>query len=173
MVLFFFYCIDLLLLIILLSGFLNYKFLVANKWSYVCDDNESFAQPEADVVCRELGFKQGAHEIRTDFSSNPENNHNKLDSFITNQIECHGNESSLRDCNFMHQKNLRNNCPVEKTVGVVCKMSKLKCPDNYWLCGSQECIPTAFVCDLTIDCEDGSDESKQICNVIKIFINFN
>lgn len=151
---------------------------VANKWSYLCDDNENFAQPEADVVCRELGFKLGAHEIRTEFPSNIRDYHNTPEYFITEQIECHGNESSLRDCNFKHQANTRNSCSVDKTLGVVCKMSKLKCPDNYWLCNSQECIPTAFVCDMTLDCEDGSDESKQICNVIRFFItilfnNFN
>lgn len=132
--------------------------------------------PEADVVCRELGFRRGAHEIRTNFQTNTESNPNRgggLSSYYRmDEIQCNGNESSLRDCNFIlhsqrkpYDQNI-DYCPSESIVGVVCKTHQLKCPDNYWLCPiSQDCIPTAFVCDMTTDCEDGSDESHEICNV--------
>ena len=84
--------------------------------------------------------------------------------FVMDEVQCKGNETSLKECDFKGWG--VNNCGPDEVVGVVCKVAKLKCPDNYWLCStSKECIPTAFLCDITPDCEDGSDESEQVCNV--------
>lgn len=84
--------------------------------------------------------------------------------FVMDEVQCNGNETSLKECDFKGWG--VNNCGPDEVVGVVCKVAKLKCPDNYWLCStSKECIPTAFLCDITPDCEDGSDESEQVCNV--------
>ncbi|XP_005178873.1 uncharacterized protein LOC101896627 isoform X4 [Musca domestica] len=131
---------------------------ILGKWGYVCDDK--FGLKDADVVCRELGFKMGAMEVRGS-SYYPPADTNAV--FNMDEVECKGNETSLRECDFKGWG--VNNCGPDEVVGVVCKVQQLKCPDNYWLCTkSEECIPTAFLCDVTPDCSDGSDESPQICN---------
>lgn len=132
---------------------------VLGKWGYVCDDK--FGLKDADVLCRELGFKMGAMEVRGS-SYYPPTDANA--PFNMDEVECKGNETSLRECDFKGWG--VNNCGPDEVVGVVCKVQQLKCPDNYWLCSkSEECIPTAFLCDVTKDCTDGSDESPQVCNV--------
>lgn len=116
---------------------------------------------DADVVCKELGFKLGALEVRGNAYYAPTG---PPLNFLMDQVECRGNESSLRQCHFLGTDH--SDCGLDEVVGVVCKVPKLKCPTNYWLCNtSSECIPTAFVCDATPDCEDGSDESDSICRV--------
>ncbi|XP_054735458.1 uncharacterized protein LOC129242688 isoform X3 [Anastrepha obliqua] len=130
---------------------------ILGKWGYVCDDK--FGLRDAEVVCRELGFKLGASEVRG-YSYYPPT---AVDvSFAMDEVDCRGDESSLRECNFKGWG--VSNCGPDEVVGVVCKVPQLKCPNNYWLCStSQECIPPAFVCDHTPDCADKSDESDNIC----------
>ncbi|XP_061402940.1 uncharacterized protein LOC133338851 [Musca vetustissima] len=131
---------------------------ILGKWGYVCDDK--FGLKDADVVCRELGFKMGAIEVRGSSFYPPAGTNV---AFNMDEVECRGNETSLRECDFKGWG--VNNCGPDEVVGVVCKVQQLKCPDNYWLCTkSEECIPTAFLCDVTPDCSDGSDESPQVCN---------
>ncbi|XP_053957248.1 uncharacterized protein LOC128862566 isoform X3 [Anastrepha ludens] len=131
---------------------------ILGKWGYVCDDK--FGLRDAEVVCRELGFKLGVSEVRG-YSYYPPT---AVDvSFAMDEVDCRGDESSLRECNFKGWG--VSNCGPDEVVGVVCKVPQLKCPNNYWLCStSQECIPPAFVCDHTPDCADKSDESDNICN---------
>uniref|UniRef100_A0A034V349 Transmembrane protease serine 11G n=1 Tax=Bactrocera dorsalis TaxID=27457 RepID=A0A034V349_BACDO len=131
---------------------------VLGKWGYVCDDK--FGLSDAEVVCRELGFKLGASEVRG-FSYYPPTTVDV--SFAMDEVECRGNETSLKECSFKGWG--VSNCGPDEVVGVVCKVPQLKCPNNYWLCStSQECIPPAFVCDNTPDCADKSDESETVCN---------
>ncbi|XP_054086294.1 uncharacterized protein LOC105212916 isoform X2 [Zeugodacus cucurbitae] len=128
------------------------------KWGYVCDDK--FGLSDAEVVCRELGFKLGASEVRG-FSYYPPTTADV--SFAMDEVECRGDEASLKECNFKGWG--VSNCGPDEVVGVVCKVPQLKCPNNYWLCStSQECIPPAFLCDNTPDCADKSDESENVCN---------
>ncbi|XP_043866150.1 uncharacterized protein LOC6586608 isoform X5 [Drosophila mojavensis] len=130
---------------------------VNGQWGYVCDDK--FGLPDADVVCRELGYKMGASEVRGNSYYEPtERNFN----YVMDKLECRGNETKLKDCDFMGWG--VHNCAVDEVVGVVCKVPVLKCPNNSWLCqASKECIPPAFVCDNTVDCADKSDESDAVC----------
>ncbi|XP_036221756.2 uncharacterized protein teq isoform X3 [Bactrocera oleae] len=131
---------------------------ILGKWRYVCDDK--FGLSDAEVVCRELGFKLGASEVRG-FSYYPPTTGDV--SFAMDEVECRGDETSLKECNFKGWG--VSNCGPDEVVGVVCKVPQLKCPNNYWLCStSQECIPPAFVCDNTPDCADKSDESENVCN---------
>nr|XP_031846099.1 uncharacterized protein LOC116432824 isoform X3 [Nomia melanderi] len=131
---------------------------VLGVWGQVCDDG--FGMIDADVVCKELGFTLGALEIR------PGGFYGNLDPptrFIVDQLQCRGNETSLRECDFdgwgVH------NCQPEEAVGVVCKTAVDTCQDGHWKCEkSPTCIPTAFICDEVVDCPDGSDESSQHCD---------
>jgi Scavenger receptor cysteine-rich domain/Low-density lipoprotein receptor domain class A len=122
---------------------------------------------DADVLCRELGFAMGAQEVRLNsfYAANPNlNNEAGTPLFAMDEIECVGNETSLKDCKFKGWG--VHDCNAEELVGVVCKLPVMTCPLDYWLCKtSQECIPTGFLCDNVPDCEDGSDEHAGQCNV--------
>jgi len=136
---------------------------VYGQWGYVCDDK--FDIKAANVLCKELGFSLGAAEIRPNSFYSPSarlvNGNDTI--FIMDEVECEGNETSLRDCKFngwgVHD------CTADEIVGVICKIPIVTCPADYWLCEmSQECIPTGFMCDNVSDCSDGSDEDPKRCN---------
>ncbi|KAH8288065.1 hypothetical protein KR018_011505, partial [Drosophila ironensis] len=127
------------------------------QWGYVCDDK--FGLKDADVVCRELGFKMGALEVRGNSFYAPAS---QDFNYAMDEVECRGNETKLKDCSFKGWG--VHNCGVDEVVGVICKVPVMKCPNNYWLCHtSKECIPPAFVCDNTVDCADKSDECDAVC----------
>ncbi|XP_026849508.1 uncharacterized protein LOC6603014 isoform X2 [Drosophila persimilis] len=130
---------------------------INGQWGYVCDDK--FGLRDADVVCRELGYKLGAQEVRgSSFYAPADQNFN----YAMDEVECQGNETMLKDCHFKGWG--VHNCGVDEVAGVACKVPMMKCPNNYWLCQtSKECIPPAFVCDHTADCADKSDESPTVC----------
>ncbi|XP_043950595.2 uncharacterized protein LOC108029525 isoform X4 [Drosophila biarmipes] len=127
------------------------------QWGYVCDDK--FGLKDADIVCREIGYHMGAQEVRgSSFYAPPNQDFN----YLIDEVECHGNETKLKDCAFKGWG--VHNCGVDEVAGVVCKVPVMKCPNNYWLCQSgKDCIPPTFVCDNTEDCPDKSDESPAIC----------
>lgn len=122
---------------------------------------------DADVLCRELGFPLGASEVRGNSYYPPRSDiidANNDVPFVMDEIDCIGNETSLKECSFKGWG--VHDCTAEEVVGVVCKVPVMKCPNDYWLCStSKECIPPAFVCDNTEDCADKSDESESVCNV--------
>lgn len=136
---------------------------VFGTWGYVCDDK--FGMADADVVCRELGFAHGAEEVVGNSVYMPNENvqtQNKT-IFIMDGVECQGNETSLKDCDFngwgIHD------CNPEEVVGVVCKTHAEMCPLNYIMCDKPEkCIPLSFVCDGVQDCTDNTDEDYVKCN---------
>ncbi|XP_076288691.1 uncharacterized protein LOC143213077 isoform X2 [Lasioglossum baleicum] len=131
---------------------------ILGVWGQVCDDG--FGMNDADVICKELGFDLGALEVR------PGGFYGNLDPptrFMVDQLQCRGNETSLRECDFegwgVH------NCQPEEAVGVVCKTAVDACQDDYWKCdNSPECILNAYICDEVKDCPDGSDESAEHCD---------
>ena len=67
--------------------------LVLGQWGAICDDK--FDLRDADVVCRELGFKHGAVEV-LQHSQYPI----EKPLFLVDDLDCRGNETSIRDCNF-------------------------------------------------------------------------
>lgn len=137
---------------------------VFNKWGYVCDDN--FSLEAANVLCRELGYEDGALELKPN-SFYPANSammkNDGTPIFIMDEVRCSGNESSLKECDFSGWG--VHDCNSEEVLGVVCKTPVMTCPIDYWLCDtSAECVPVSFLCDNVNDCADGSDESVTHCN---------
>ncbi|XP_046667977.1 uncharacterized protein LOC124359347 isoform X2 [Homalodisca vitripennis] len=131
---------------------------ILGEWGYVCDDQ--FDLRDAEVVCREVGFTLGAAEIRPHSAFVPLNTSKTL--FLVDDLQCRGNETSIRECDFggwgVHD------CGNEEVVGVVCKIPGKVCANNFWQCErSNECIPNNFLCDNIPDCEDGSDEDVTRC----------
>lgn len=136
---------------------------VYGVWGYICDDK--FDMTAANVLCKELGFKMGASELRLNSYYAPSEAMTDGDDavFIMDEVKCYGNETTLKQCDFngwgVHD------CNADEVVGVVCKIPIMSCPPDYWLCEvSQECIPTQFICDNVYDCADHSDESPKQCN---------
>ncbi|XP_076175064.1 uncharacterized protein LOC143150566 isoform X4 [Ptiloglossa arizonensis] len=131
---------------------------ILGVWGQVCDDG--FGMINADVICKELGFDLGALEIR------PGGFYGNLDPptrFMVDQLQCRGNETSLRECDFegwgVH------NCQPEEAVGIICKTEVDSCPDDQWKCKTiPTCISVAFICDEVVDCADDSDESPEYCD---------
>lgn len=131
------------------------------RWGYVCDDK--FGMDDANVVCRELGYKLGAAEVKSNSYYAPNANMSTESMFMMDEVNCSGIESSLRECDFNGWGN--SDCNAEEVVGVVCKMPVMKCPSNYFLCeASEQCIPINFMCDGVSDCSDGADEASRYCN---------
>ncbi|XP_076659935.1 uncharacterized protein LOC143363221 isoform X2 [Halictus rubicundus] len=131
---------------------------ILGVWGQVCDDG--FGMNDANVICKELGFDLGALEIRP---GGFYGNLNPPTRFIVDQLQCRGNETSLRECDFegwgVH------NCRPEEAVGVVCKTAVDTCQADYWKCDtSPTCILNAYICDEVVDCPDGSDESTEHCD---------
>ncbi|XP_055704303.1 uncharacterized protein LOC129802468 isoform X2 [Phlebotomus papatasi] len=136
---------------------------VFGQWGYVCDDK--FDMRDADVVCRELGFPLGAAEVRGNSFYPPHQNMLRGEDsaiFLVDELDCRGNEKSIRECDFSGWG--VHDCNAEEVVGVVCKVPVMTCPLDYWLCDtSQECIPIGFLCDNVPDCTDHSDEDQRHC----------
>lgn len=133
---------------------------VFGEWGYICDDQ--FGLRDAHVVCRELGFSLGALEVKTSSFFAPDVKDNET-YYLMDDVECLGNERSVRDCDFNGWGN--HNCMPQEIVGVVCKTPQESCPENEWQCDtSKECLPLEFVCDGVDDCEDQSDEGAQHCH---------
>ncbi|GLG96513.1 Uncharacterized protein GBIM_03472, partial [Gryllus bimaculatus] len=124
------------------------------RWGSVCDD--LFGAEDADVACRQLGFKLGAADILPGSHFGPSNL-----TFIMDDLKCRGNESSLSDCSFSGWG--VNDCTPEEEAGLVCRVPGSECAPKEWRCaGSKgECIPVGFLCDDVPDCKDGSDEGAR------------
>ncbi|XP_055526908.1 uncharacterized protein LOC129719538 [Wyeomyia smithii] len=136
---------------------------VYDKWGYVCDDN--FSLEKGNVLCRELGFEQGALELIPDshYPPNKSAMNGNYSIFIMDKIRCTGNESSLKECASSSWD--VHDCNTEKVMGVVCKTPVMTYPIDYWLCDTSfECAPVGFLCDNRMDCADGSDENAARCN---------
>lgn len=119
---------------------------------------------EAHVVCKELGFSLGALELlpQLDDGTRPAND----GRFQMDAVKCSGHETSLKQCTHLGW-GVHQNCSVSHAIGVVCNdpAALVKtCDADYWLCEkSNECAPISFVCDGSVDCEDGSDEDAARC----------
>ncbi|GLG96508.1 Uncharacterized protein GBIM_03472, partial [Gryllus bimaculatus] len=136
----------------------SFSFILATcafgRWGSVCDD--LFGAEDADVACRQLGFKLGAADILPGSHFGPSNL-----TFIMDDLKCRGNESSLSDCSFSGWG--VNDCTPEEEAGLVCRVPGSECAPKEWRCaGSKgECIPVGFLCDDVPDCKDGSDEGAR------------
>ena len=85
-------------------------------WGGICDDFWDY--PDADVVCRMLGYPS-SETIYT--QSSPFGHGPVPRSFVLDDVECVGNETSVFDC--PHKTEFDHNCYAGEWAGVKCKIS--------------------------------------------------
>ena len=88
-----------------------------NTWGRIC--NQHWDKKDADVVCRELGFKY----VKRIYNGPA----NKGGTMWINNLQCHGNEISLVSCVNDGWKN--HTCTDGRQVGLVCNV-----PEGMPLC---------------------------------------
>ncbi|XP_033730409.1 deleted in malignant brain tumors 1 protein-like, partial [Pecten maximus] len=79
------------------------------RWGTVCDD--SWDDSDARVVCRQLGYLGGSYTNEAHFGAGSE-------PTWMDDVECSGQESKLRDCEFPGWQ--IENCDHGEDAGVVC-----------------------------------------------------
>ena len=84
-------------------------------WGAICD--QQWDKQDADVVCRQLGFRNA-----TTVYSSPAN---KVDTMWINNLQCHGNETSLVFC--VHNEWENQSCTNGRQAGVVCEVPEGNC----------------------------------------------
>ncbi|KAI4883679.1 hypothetical protein NFI96_001918 [Prochilodus magdalenae] len=85
------------------------------QWGTVCGDN--WTMKSAAVVCRELGCGE-AVDVLSDTHFGPGSG-----PIWMNYVYCSGSESTLKHCPFQGWD--KNNCPNEKSAGVICSEVQL------------------------------------------------
>ncbi|XP_022096135.1 uncharacterized protein LOC110982186 [Acanthaster planci] len=85
------------------------------EWGTVCDDE--WDSDDADVVCRQLGYGQGA--VRSGGSDEFGQGTYQI---LLDDVECSGNEGRLEDCDSSAWGS--HNCGHGEDVGVVCRVTR-------------------------------------------------
>jgi len=126
---------------------------INGEWGGICDDG--FNLNEANVVCKQLGFKQGA--LRIVKGANVDG---KGGNIVLGTAACNGSELSLGDCSL----STKAQCHPRYMVAVQCSTAEAKCKEHEYQCRSGECIKILGLCNGVInECRDNSDESPQLC----------
>ncbi|XP_061441388.1 complement factor I isoform X2 [Rhineura floridana] len=102
---------------------------------------------EANVVCRHLGFPEGADRTEV---VDPEDASHSLECL---RAKCRGIETSLAECTLE-----RLNRSNEKVAKVLCHTEHKECSLREFRCVNRKCIPFSKTCNGINDCGDLSDE---------------
>ncbi|XP_042859805.1 antigen WC1.1-like [Penaeus japonicus] len=143
-------------------------------WGHVCDDGFGF--PEADVVCRQLGFEGALSFTRNDrFGNNSSGDRRREQTkFLLDDLRCgNGNFSDLRNCS---SKPLgTHDCLSSEIAGVVCRRDTagtndtIQCSADEFRCEDDgNCFPRSYVCDGDLDCPDASDDRAELCEDVGV-----
>ncbi|XP_066240899.1 complement factor I isoform X1 [Saccopteryx leptura] len=132
------------------EGIVEVKLVNQDKKMFICDNRWSITQ--ANVACLDLGFQQGALDIKGRFHF-PEDLH--LNSTECLHVHCRGFESSLSECTFT-KKIIRS---YQRFAGVVCYTQDAATSTNdSFQCVNGKRIPQKRACNGFNDCGDQSDE---------------
>ena len=85
------------------------------KWGTVCDDN--WSREDADVVCRQLGFPDGAIAALTGAAFGE-----GTGAIILDELLCNGDEEALTGC--LHNGYGNHNCGHREDAGVICDIGE-------------------------------------------------
>ncbi|XP_012621653.2 complement factor I isoform X1 [Microcebus murinus] len=132
------------------EGIVEVKLVDQDTKTFVCE--RSWSVREANVACLELGFQQGALDIRRRFNF-PEETY--LNSTECLHVHCQGFETSLAECTFTK----RTTKGYQGLAGVVCHTQNTELPaDESFQCVNGKYISQTKACDGVNDCGDQSDE---------------
>ena len=85
-------------------------------WGGICDD--SWDKPDADVVCRMLGYSS-SETVYTSSKPFGHGTYHGTASFVLDDVKCVGTEVSVFDC--QHRGERVENCGDHEWAGVKCK----------------------------------------------------
>ncbi|KAG5667736.1 hypothetical protein PVAND_015706 [Polypedilum vanderplanki] len=91
----------------------NIEIFHNGRWGNICDDE--WDKPEANVVCRQLGFKEGKATHSGTFG-------NARRKYWMDNLYCNGKEKEISDCRFDGWGN--NDCDYTEAAGVICEVEK-------------------------------------------------
>ncbi|KAL8565021.1 hypothetical protein ACOMHN_003397 [Nucella lapillus] len=103
----------------------------AGRWGLVCDD--AWDIKDASVVCRQLGFGQGAQASPGEAHYGVDPNRWSDDDILMDDVDCDGSEDSLQRCRY----NDRHDCSVSEAASVVCRPNR-GCAEG-WIGGGESC----------------------------------
>ncbi|XP_068217395.1 neurotrypsin-like [Palaemon carinicauda] len=133
------------------------------RYSYICDDGFGF--PEADAVCRELGFEGAEQYTRNDhFSSISRRSRRRFSpNFLPDRLNCSEPDSLYTKCPLASIP--QHECAPSEVAGVICRTPNSICQPDQFLCrdNTGTCIERDLVCDGSRQCPDGSDEAPELC----------
>ncbi|XP_052786352.1 uncharacterized protein LOC128221780 isoform X2 [Mya arenaria] len=95
-----------------------------DQYGFLCKRN--FGIPEADIACKQLGFKRGAKDVWAITNG-------AGDVFKWDDVNCDARTRTLQDCDW----SLSRTCPNNEIVGVSC-LENDGCPTD-WLAGPTGC----------------------------------
>ncbi|XP_032110655.1 complement factor I isoform X6 [Sapajus apella] len=130
------------------EGIVEVKLVDQDKAMFIC--KSSWTMREANVVCLDLGFQQGADTQRSFQSSNL-----SINATECLHVHCRGLETSLAECTFTK----RSTVGYQDLADVVCYTQKADSPtDDSFQCVNGKYISQTEACNGINDCGDQSDE---------------
>ncbi|XP_017365103.1 complement factor I isoform X6 [Cebus imitator] len=130
------------------EGIVEVKLVDQDKTMFIC--KSSWTMREANVVCLDLGFQQGADTQRSFQSSNL-----SINATECLHVHCRGLETSLTECTFTK----RSTVGYQDLADVVCYTQKADSPtDDSFQCVNGKYISQTEACNGINDCGDQSDE---------------
>ncbi|XP_070187360.1 neurotrypsin-like isoform X2 [Littorina saxatilis] len=101
------------------------------RWGLVCDD--AWDIKDANVVCRHLGFRQGAQASPGEAYYGVPPGRWTSDDIIMDDVDCDGSETSLQRCVYEDS----HDCTISEAASVVCR-TNAGCPED-WIGSGDSC----------------------------------
>merc|ERR1719228_314596 len=102
---------------------------VNGQWGGVCEDAVGLS--EADVICKQMGFEQGAETV---FKGQMTDTN---DPILLFDMKCNGDENHISECKFEDHAEHHHVCQEIQKAGIKCKRQRTRFPST------QKQVPTS------------------------------